>query len=135
MSGLHSIWTMLSKGYSSSYLAWCGVLPSMASVCRHGFSTLKTGGYPVGTPWDPLLGGVQGRKGLHGLPRFPGLGSSPRGPVAQTGPPKGKRRANFGSRMRAATPIPTREDPWGAKRERLPCAHGTSGGAKFPLGR
>ena len=27
-----------------------------------------------------------GLKGLHGLPRFPGLGSSPRGPVAQTVP-------------------------------------------------
>ena len=32
---------------------------------------LKIGGYYVGTPWDPLLGGVQG---FCGLPRFLGSG-------------------------------------------------------------
>ena len=40
-------------------------------------------GHRVGTPWDPLLGRVQGLKGLRGLPRFPELGSSPRGTVAE----------------------------------------------------
>ena len=53
----------------------------------------------MGTPWDPFLGGLQGLKSLPGLPRFPGLGSCPRGPVARTVP----RRA---SKLRLLVPLP-----------------------------
>ena len=41
---------------------------------------------PLGTPWDPLLGGVQGLKDIPGLPR---------GPVVQTVP----RRASAGQTL------------------------------------
>ena len=40
---------------------------------KNGFSTLKLGGFHMGTPWDPALGGLGCLKGLTGLPGFPGV--------------------------------------------------------------
>ena len=77
----------LGLGYSSVEPPIPHKVMGMGQIkAKNGFSTLKIGGYHVGTPCDPLLGGVPGLKGLRGLPRFPGLGLSPRGPVAQTVP-------------------------------------------------
>ena len=61
-------WHALTMGAKESLETFYDRFTKRGQVkVKNGFSTPKIGGYHVDTPWDPLLGGVQGLKGLRGL--------------------------------------------------------------------